>query len=347
LRVAILSLYDFEEVKGGTEIFVQHLSSAFADSESITFSSSRNEVPGPNLTKFNIEYARMGLAISKHFARLHRREPYDLVICNDVAGVGLKLFTPGVPTIQVFHYTYRGFAEGALRGLPAFAPSRYILPWFEDFSANGKRVVAVSHKTRRELERLYGRSAKVIENAVPMDKFKPLSRSECRERLGIRWTGPIGIFVGRADRTKGFDVVQTLAKKRKDLRILCVTGSEIKDENLIIAKKVPNADMPIYYSAADFLLFPSRYESASYTTIEAMACDLPIVAHRTGLFEDIEEEKVGRILDDVSAESFSNAIDSLLNGGRVETRNLAIRRFSMERFLNDYKMLAREMVDKA
>jgi len=180
-----------------------------------------------------------------------------------------------------------------------------------------------------------------------MDKFKPLPRSDCREKLGIKWEGPIGIFVGRADRTKGFDVVQTLAKKRKDLRILCVTGSEIKDENLIIAKKVPNADMPIYYSAADFLLFPSRYESASYTTIEAMACDLPIVAHRTGLFEDIEEEKVGRILDDVSAESFSNAIDSLLNGGRVETRNLAIRRFSMERFLNDYKMLAREMVDKA
>ena len=344
MRVAILTLYDFEEVRGGTELFVRHLQRAFPDCEVLTYSSSARELPRQNLTKVNVEFERMGLAISKHFARLHKSAPFDLAICNDVAGVGLKFFAPEVPAIQMFHYTYRGFAEGALRGHPGYGPSRYLHPIFERVAANGKRVVAVSHKTRRELERYYGLSAHVIENAVSLDKFRPLPQSDCRSRLGIKWEGPIGIFVGRVDDTKGYDVVRALAKKRKDMRILCVTGSDSRDENMIVARRVPNEEMPIYYSAADFLLFPSRYESASYTTIEALACDLPVVAHRTGLFEDMEEREVGRILDEVSEDDFSKAIDDVLGRSNFGTRRLAEKRFSMDRFIEEYRTLAQRTV---
>jgi len=345
LRVAVLSLYDFDEVKGGTELFARHLRKAFPESENITYRSSAKEFPRFNLTKLNLEYERMGAIISRHFARAHKRSPYDLVVCNDIAGVGLKLFAPGVPAIQVFHYTYRGFAEWALRGKPGFIPSRYLHPIFERVTANGKRVVAVSHKTRRELETYYGLTAKVIENAVPLDSFRPLPQGDCRAKLGIKWDGPIGIFVGRTDSTKGFEVVQALAKHRKDIKILCVTGSNLVDEDMIVVRRVPNEEMPCYYSAADFLLFPSRYEAASYTTIEAMACDLPVIAHRTGLFEDMRELDVGKILDDVNEEEFSHAIDDVLSGGRISTRKIAEERFSMERFVNDYRSLAREVVE--
>jgi glycosyltransferase involved in cell wall biosynthesis len=261
-----------------------------------------------------------------------------------VAGVGLKLLVPQVPAMQIFHYTYRGFSQGALKGLPGYLPSRYLHPYIEKLTANGKKVVAVSHKTRRELERYYGRTAKVIENAVSLDVFRPLPKEECREKLGIDWDGPIGIFVGRADNTKGFDVVRRIAKTRQDIRVLCVTGSDIHDQDMILARTVANEDMPTYYSAADFLLFPSRYESASYSTIEALACDIPVVAHRTGLFEDISEENVGRILDRVDADLFSKAIDDVLKMGRLHTRRCAERRFSMERFVSEYRDLAEEMV---
>jgi glycosyltransferase involved in cell wall biosynthesis len=286
----------------------------------------------------------MGVAISKHFAKLHRSHPYDLVISNEIAGVGLKLLAPEVPAIQVFHFTYRGFAEGAMHGSAGYYGSRAVHPIFERIAANGKRVVAVSHKTRRELEAYYGLAAKVIENAVSMEDFRPLSRSECRARLGIKWDGPIGIFVGRTDATKGFDVVKGLAKRRKDIRILCVTGSDLKDENMIVANQVPNVEMPFYYSAADFLLFPSRYESASYTTIEAMACDLPIVAYRTGLFEDIDEREVGCIINKVDEDGFSKGIDFVLRQSKISTRKLAEKRFSMDRFASDYRALALETV---
>jgi glycosyltransferase involved in cell wall biosynthesis len=343
LRVAVLSLYDFDERSGGTELFVRQLRKAFPDSENITYSKSVRELPRVNLSRINLEYERMGLSISKHFAKVHKASPFDLVICNDVAGVGLKLFAPRVPAIQVFHYTYRGFAEGAMHGHSGYAPSRFLHPYFEKLSANGKRVVAVSHKTRRELERYYGLSAHVIENAVSLDLFRPLPKQECRAKLDIEWDGPIGIFVGRADATKGFEIVRALARKRKDIRILCVTGSHIADQDLIVRRMVPNNEMPCYYSAADFLLFPSRYESASYTTIEALACNLPVVAHRTGLFEDLEGHNVGRILKSLNEEDYSKAIDEVLGQEMINTRHIAEQRFSMDRFISDYQTIAREL----
>jgi len=138
-----------------------------------------------------------------------------------------------------------------------------------------------------------------------------------------------------------------LARKRKDIRVLCVTANDYRDDDMIIARRVLNENMPVYYSAADFLLFPSRYESASYTTIEAMACNLPVVAYRTGLFEDIEERKVGRILNSMNVEDFSKAIDYVLAGARINTRSLAEKRYSMDRFTNDYRTLAQRMTSKS
>lgn len=344
MRVAVLSLFDFDEVRGGTELFVQHLKKAFPDCENITYGMSKGELPRVNLTKVNLEFERKGVSISKYFARIHKKAPFDLVICNDIAGLGLKLLTPHVPAIQVFHYTYRGFAQGALRGQPGYGPSRFLHPYFEKLTANGKHIVAVSHKTQRELERYYGLTARVIENAVSLDLFRPLPQHDCRAKLGIKWDGPIGIFVGRADSTKGFEVVRALARRRKDIRILCVTGSHVVEEDMIVARRIPNEEMPYYYSAADFLLFPSRYESASYTSIEAMACNLPVVAHRTGLFEDLEGREVGRILDRVNEDDFSKAIDDVLRQTKISTRHIAEQRFSMDRFISDYQSLARELV---
>ena len=271
MRVAILSFYDFNEIQGGTEIFVRYLREAFPESELITYARCQRYALGPSLVKVNLEYERMGVAISREFARLHQEKRFDLVFCNDITGLALKLLTPGVPACQIFHYTYRGFTSGALRNQPGFTSSYYIQPFFEKLASSGKKVVTVSHKTRRELEQLYGLSAEVIENGIPLAQFRPIPRDEARERLGIGWEGPIGIFVGRTDSTKGFDIVKRVAEMRKDIRILCVTGSSLEGKGMIVAHKVPNEQMPLYYSAADFLFFPSSYESASYASIEAMA----------------------------------------------------------------------------
>lgn len=346
MKVAILSFFDFEEVPGGSELFVNYLKMAFPDSDAITYSSARKGANGPSTDRLNLREIRMGMAIGNKFHRMNRKARYDLIVANSRAGWYVSATPPGIPIMNVYHYTLRGLANGVLRDTPGFIPSKRFMSQFERISSVGSVNVAVSFKTQRELKKYYNLDSTVIENGVPMNTFSPIPKERAREKLGIEWKGPMGIFVGRAEYAKGFDVIEGIARERRDLRILCVTSTDIREEGMIVRRNVPNAEMRDYYSASDFFIFPSRYESASYSALEAMACDLPVVASRTGIFEDMGEGNVGRIMDTFRAEDYSKAIDEVLAGGPYETRELVRERFSLERFIADYRRLAQVLVDR-
>jgi glycosyltransferase involved in cell wall biosynthesis len=343
MKVAILTFHKYEEVAGGTEIFVRYLQEAFPGSDVISYSSSTTG-QSANLERLNLQEVKMGMAIGNRFHRANKLERYDLVISNSIAGWYVSILRPGIPIVNVHHLTLIGLAESIYKGTPGYYPSKYFRSQFERIGALRNVNVSVSNKTRRELMQYYGKNSIVIENGVPLDVFYPLSRDEARETLGIEWDGPIGIFVGRAEYAKGFDIIQRISRKMRDIRILCVTGSNLFDENLIVRRNVPNSIMNVFYSAADFFIFPSRYESASYSALEAMACDLPVVVSRTGIFEDVAEEGVGRIVDSFHDEDFIKAIDQVLSMDRIETRKLVAKRFSLERFILDYRNLADKLV---
>jgi glycosyltransferase involved in cell wall biosynthesis len=342
MRVALLSFYDFNEVRGGTELFSNYLLSAFPEAEFVTFSKSKEHTFGPSLSRLNLEHSRMAFAMARRLQEISKEREIDVALSSDISGLGLKLMMPGLPSAMIFHYTYHEMARQTLVGKRSYLPSRYLMPQIESFAAMGKKIVAVSPKVQRALKRYYKIDSKVIENGIPLDVFKPLDMMESRERIGIKWRGPLAIFVGRAESSKGFDIVQAIAKRRKDLKVLCVTTSPIQTNDLIIAKGVKNTDMPIYYSAADFLLFPSRYESLSYTSIEAMACDLPVVASKTGVFEDLNEEDVGVLVSSFDPNDYSIAIDKVTSLD-IHPRQLTKQRFSLDRFKADYIDLVKEL----
>lgn len=343
MKVALLSMYSFNEVRGGTELFTEHLREAFQDVEVITYSSSSNG-RGIDLTRFNLEEARKGASICRRFRQLHRRDDFDVVIANSTAGWCLGMSNIDVPMLNVFHFTMRGLADQVLRGTPGYLPSKYVSSIFEKLASIGKSSVAVSAKVSRELWSLYRIRSRVIEHGVDMERFRPLPRDEAREELGLEAKGPICLFVGRADATKGFDIVREAARTRSDVRFLCVTPSQVDDDRLIVHRNVPNERMPWYYSAADVLLFPSRYESVGYVGLEAMACDLPVVAARTGVFEDLDEEDIGRIVPSWKTSEYLDAIDDVLSHS-FHPRRMVERRYSMDRFLADYRKAAAEAVE--
>jgi glycosyltransferase involved in cell wall biosynthesis len=342
MRVAVLSFHSFDYIKGGTELFTEHLRSAFPDLTLITYKdAARSSLP--RLDRFNLQEPRMGLAIGRRFREMLKQEDFDLAICNSTAGWWLSVLPPDIPMLNVFHYTMKGLARETLGGTSGYLPSRYFLPLFERLTAYAKTDVAVSHKVHRELEAEYGIGSHVIENGVPLDRFSPIDKEQAREELGIEEDGPLALFVGRADHTKGFDIVQEVARRRPGLRILCVTSSNVEEKGLIVHRNVPNERMPLYYSAADLLLFPSRYESFGYAPLEAMACGLPVVASRTGIFEDLRDERVGKLVADGRAESFADAVDEVLRG-KYEPRAAISERYSLERFAREYREVARVAV---
>ncbi|MFC1491201.1 glycosyltransferase [Nitrospinota bacterium] len=70
----------------------------------------------------------------------------------------------------------------------------------------------------------------------------------------------------------------------------------------------PQEELRLFYSAADALSIPSRYETFSLVALEAAACGLPAVAFGVGgLSSAIEPEKSGFIVPDGDIEAFSEA----------------------------------------
>ena len=52
----------------------------------------------------------------------------------------------------------------------------------------------------------------VIPNAVDTTRFRKHEKDLARRTFGLPADGPIGLFVGRAERAKGFDILLEVAR---------------------------------------------------------------------------------------------------------------------------------------
>lgn len=140
--------------------------------------------------------------------------------------------------------------------------------------------------------------------------FKPVKNA--KKRLG--WENKFVVFfVGRLIEVKGIRNVFELAGRLKSITF-AIAGSgplaeEIKKqseeyENIQFLGKVDNKDLPLYYSASDVLLIPSKIigqefeEGIPRVMIEALFCSLPIISTRSGGIPDVLDDKIGKIVED-------------------------------------------------
>jgi UDP-glucose:(heptosyl)LPS alpha-1,3-glucosyltransferase len=81
-------------------------------------------------------------------------------------------------------------------------------------------------------------------------------------------------------------------------------------------------DVQKFYSAADLFVFPSFYDSFGNVCLEAMACELPVIASASsGASEIIREGANGYVLKDANnAEELSHLLE--ICSDRVKLRNM-------------------------
>jgi D-inositol-3-phosphate glycosyltransferase len=71
--------------------------------------------------------------------------------------------------------------------------------------------------------------------------------------------------------------------------------------------------LPYYYSAADLVVMPSRYESFGLAALEAMACGTPVVASDVGgLSFIVKNGETGFLIPEGDEAGFAEAILKLL-----------------------------------
>lgn len=206
--------------------------------------------------------------------------------------------------------------------------------------ADADRVVAFSPHERDSMVRLYGGDAEritLVPCGVDLSRFQPLERSEARLRLGLNGEKVL-LFVGRMEELKGLDLlVHTAAQMETSdgMRVLVVGGDDGKqgegerirrlarnldvDDIFDFVGRVDQAELPVYYSAADVCVVPSFYESFGLAALESMACGTPVVASRVGgLSTVVQHGRTGYLKSWRCPEAFANSVEMILSSKALQ-----------------------------
>ncbi|MFN3813600.1 MAG: glycosyltransferase family 4 protein [Aquificaceae bacterium] len=165
-------------------------------------------------------------------------------------------------------------------------------------------LVAVSESVKEEIKRYIDRDLKVIHNPVD-EAFKVMDKAKLRSYFNIPKDAFVGLFVGRNDRTKGYDVFkEVVSYTYKDVFwIQVMSGGGFNSipmlKDITTFTDVPFEKMPTIYNLADFLFFPSRYEGFGLSIVEALACGLPVIVGRVGIVKELESVLEGLLMESI------------------------------------------------
>jgi glycosyltransferase involved in cell wall biosynthesis len=236
---------------------------------------------------------------------------YDIVHLN-----GASAFVPHhVNTCHFVHGSFRKQADDDTDGLRG----RYRRIYSEtSFRAErrtyalARRIVAVSGKTRRELEHDVGiptERVQVVHNGVDTRVFRPDAEARRRTRGELRLEeGTFALlFVGEFVLSrKGLDTVLAAMHGLPDHIHLFVAGtgstSSYRDALAGIDGRVHflgfRKDVPALYASMDCFVYPTRYDSCALSVLEALGSGLPVVTTRqSGSGELIESGRDGIVLE--------------------------------------------------
>ena len=346
-RIAILTPHDPTARTGGVEVFCRQIQEVLGPARLFV----AREVGG-SAARF---LARLGLLDpyraamgARQFLAAHARSPFDLVLSNGLYGWPLRLGRPEAPMIQVYHFTLAGLARVALPLRGDQLTTGRVGAWFERASGIGKEIVSVSPSVRSEVARYYGRPSTVVPNAVDVQLFRPVDRRDAREQLGLPQDRTIGLFVGRPEHAKGFDLLCEVAGRLRDTVFVSASPPASAPGNVRFLTKVPHEKMPLLYSAADFFLAPSRYEGFNLSLLEALACELPAVATRAACAFGEDPSEFVTLVERGTAEEFLGAIRRASNeGARPAVRERVVERYSWDAFRRNWQRLAATVMKRA
>ena len=184
----------------------------------------------------------------------------------------------------------------------------------------------------------------------PSEEFKIVCCARVSKRKNllslIRATGDL--------RRKGYALSIDWWGSVKDGRYLCRCMQEAEDQGIAPYVRIHPAtsDPASAYHGADLFCLPSFYEGTPNTLAEAMASGLPVAASDVSDNAQYCIEGVnGTVFDPSSKKSLADALERIVSGGRErltaygrESRILAERKFSPERFVNEWISLSENLL---
>lgn len=291
---------------------------------------------------------------------LVRRERIDLIhthlLTSSVYASAIARLAR-IPVVSTFH----GQVDLAEAGRFAHVKFRIV-------QRQQNRVVFVSESLRRALQKaapLGGPDARVIYNGISVDHFHPGRDVSLRAELGI---GPDEIVIGAVGNirpAKDYAVLlraAALLSERGHRAHFVIVGDAqgmLYDELLALRRALGleqvvhftgfRSDVERVIQNFDLFTLTSSSEGFSLSTVQALACELPVIATRCGGPEEIiTDGESGRLIPPGSPSALADAFAELIRDPALRKelaragRASVLKRFSVESMVRQYAALYEE-----
>ena len=167
------------------------------------------------------------------------------------------------------------------------------------------RVIAISHSTKRDVVQAYGIADNSVDVIYPglrtgLQRAEPRAVAEFREQRGL--PARFILYLGTIEPRKNLSVLVAAYKKAqlKDVKLVCAGGegwmysdvfravAELQlSRDVLFPGFVPEAELPLWYSAAEAFVYPSAYEGFGLPVLEALACGTPVITTTSGSLVEV------------------------------------------------------------
>lgn len=219
-----------------------------------------------------------------------------------------------------------------------------VVPWFDYLYwrtlqgitiRSARLVTTVSYMAAKDLAKIYkiptDRIRVIYHGCAKM--FKPSTQDDIRtvlEKYNV--SDPYILHIGRIDLKKNLTtLVKSFDRLRKNTGFrgkLVLVGEEYKksldlslrptvDElglhnEVIFTGRVPDQDLPPFYSGALFCVYPSYHEGFGLAPLEAMTCGSPLIVHKAGAIAEVVGD-AGIVLESIEVENLAVQMSRLVN----------------------------------
>lgn len=236
---------------------------------------------------------------------------------------------------------------------------------------HAEKIITVSNFSKQEMLAVYGdnqntafleKKIKVIYNGYNKFLYKKERDAdkikEVLEKYGI--SEPFILYIGRLEKKKNtpalIEAFAMMREKNKSIKHKLVLVGDAsfgydevnytigeflpdKEDEIIMPGWIEEVDMPYVYSAAGTFIFPSLYEGFGIPLLQAMACELPIVASRAVsipevvgdaalLFDPRDTKEMAEALEKIITDK--NLREELIKRGQERVKNFSWEKCAKE-----------------
>lgn len=230
----------------------------------------------------------------------------------------------GIPCVLQLHGTvwYQSYHKSSMR------------PLLKDILDHSDLIIPVANNLRDHLVEAYPEiqyKIEVLPNCLNFDTFTPLpfeNKSQYKQQLGWDPETTHCLSVANIRREKGIDIlIESIAHsdRLKQIQFHIVGRYENNEYTDYVSNKVAEynltnitfygaldrSKLPVYYTAADFFVLPSRREAFPVSLLEALACGTPVVSTRCGGPQQVINDRVGYIVDREDSDKLKLALEKM------------------------------------